>query len=245
MDYSDFYANIKDVKKEIIRRNKDVNLLNKIEEYLNGDIPKPFKSCQRAVMFRNIISPDLEFLNFINMSKETGLNVLGLEYLDDKFCTRNQDKLCLVKLAFFEKRDKNQMAIINYKKIVDIKLSDNKKFSDIKTLGGENLIDFHHNLLKKNISEEIELYDMSEWIKRNGSKAIEYYKKLLALFICNGVLFENFLLEGEEDLFTKEVFLPAFILVSEFFGLKPLILPAIKPELINDKYWWCYSKLIE
>jgi len=245
MDELEIYTSLEDAKAEIQRRWGDKDLRKKVEEFLGGDIPEPFKNEPRAVLFRNIISPDIEFYHFLDMAKEMGIKPLGLEYVNDKFCTRNEDKLCLGKLAIFEKRDKNGNAIVHFEKIIDIKASDNKRFSDIKTLQKEGLVEFHHNLLKYNSKENVDTCDMSEWIERNGHAAVEYYKKFLAFFICHGVLFENFLFDGEEDAFTKETFIPAFELVTEKFNLKPMILPAIAIENIGDKYWWCYPELVK
>lgn len=239
----DVYTTIEDAKNEIQRRWNDEVLRKKVEQYLGNDIPEVFLNEPRAVLFRNVISPDLEFLHFLECAKKVGLKPLGLEYVEDHFCTRNSDKLVLCKLNIFNGRDKNGNAIVSYEKIVDLMSQDNKKFSEVKLRDGQNLIEFHRDLLKKSEGNDLEIFDMSSWIENNGQKAIEYYKKFLAFFICHGVLFENFMESGEEDEFTREVFMPAFKLVKENFGLKPIILEAIPNEFIEDKYWWCYPEI--
>ena len=236
-----FYSSLEEVKDEIERRWNDVELRKKVEEYLGENIPAGFKNEPRAVLFRNVITPDLESLYFLEVAQKLSLKPYGLEYTKDKFSTRNSDKICLGKLTFFDKRDKNGEAVIHYNKIIDIMANDNKRICDVETLKGENLVEFHHKWLKDNVQGCIELHDMSEWIEGNGHSAVEYYKKFLAFFICHGVLFENFLLEGDEKDFTMKTFFPAFQLVNEIFGCKPLILSAMPQESFGDRYWWCYS----
>jgi len=69
------------------------------------------------------------------------------------------------------------------------------------------------------------------------------YSYLLALFVSHGVLFEDFVTDGSEARFTKEIMLPAFEKVQASFGLKPLIVSLV-PDLA-DEYWWCYPECIE
>jgi hypothetical protein len=240
----EIYISVTVAKEEIWRRWNNKELRKKVVDFLGGDIPEAFQEEPRAVLFRNIASPDFEFQHFLDASKKLGLKPIVLEYTQDKFCTRNADKLGLCKLAIFEKKNGNGESIFHYNKIVDVKLEDNKKFCDIKTISGEMLVDFHHNLIKRNILDGVELFDLSLWIDRNGYSASEYYKKFLAFFICHGVLFENFLRSGEEDKFTQEVFMPAYDLVSKNFNLNPMIIEAIPTESMGDMYWWCYDNKI-
>jgi hypothetical protein len=108
-------------------------------------------------------------------------------------------------------------------------------------LSGDRLVDFHHEILTNKLVSEIELFDLSSWIDRNGHDAVEYYKKFLVFFICHGILFETFMITGGEEKFTKEVFLPAKKLVEDKFKCSPIILPVIPIEELDDKYWWCYG----
>jgi len=105
-----------------------------------------------------------------------------------KFCTKNPDKLRLAKMAFFHGRNKKGEAIFNYRTIIDCTHSNGKQFSQIKTLRGDNFVDFHHKLLFS-CSSDIEIFDLSAWYQTNGKKAKEYYRHFLAFFICNSVLF--------------------------------------------------------
>lgn len=232
------YTNLEEAKKEIWNRWNNKELRKKVEEYLGNDIPQVFLNEPRAVLFRNIISPDFEFLYFLESAKRVGLKPLGLEYVEDFFCTRNSDKLGLCKLNIFDKRDKNGDVVIRYNKIVDLMSSDNKKFCDIKLKDGQNLTEFHRRLLGESEGVDLEIFDMSQWIKNNGQKAIEYYKKFLAFFICHGVFFENFVTDESEAEFENNVILPAIDAVKKDFDIQPIVVALVKNP--KDSYWWCY-----
>jgi len=239
----DVYTTIENAKKEIVKRWNDKDLKKKVEEYLGGDIPKGFLNEPRAVLFRNIASPDLEFLYFLKMAKDNGMKPLVLEYTHDKFSTRNADKLCLAKLAIFEGKNKNGEAIVRYRKLIDIKVQDNKEFCEIETLEGENLVEFHHNLVTKMVPEGVDVFGMSQWIEHNGKTAAEYYNKFLALFVCHGILFENFVTDESEAEFEDMVVIPALENVKKIFSVEPIICPLASDP--NDMYWWSYPSEIE
>ena len=241
-----FYTTIENAKVEIRKRWQDDMLKERVREYLGGEIPEPLHTEPRAVLSRNIISPDHELLHFLDMSHELNIKPLGLEGVDDKFVTNNEDKMVLVKLRFFEGFDKNGNAISRSKLIVNLDDAKGKKISEIKTLWGENLVDFHHGLLKKYVSEPVDIYDDFRWFTEKQMKTSigEYYKKFLAIFVCYGVLFENFTDVGDEARFTQEIFFPAFNDVTEIFGLSPLIIPAQPVDEVMDVYWWCYPKAV-
>jgi len=228
------YTPIEEAKKEIWRRWHDQSLQKKVADYL-GPIPECFQQEPRAALFRNIASPDIEYHHFVQQAESIGLNPLGLEYLHDRFCTRNADKICLARLTLFNGRNKNGEAIVSYRKVIDLKASDNLKFYEIATLWGQNLIEFHHELLQKQLPGT-EIFDMSNWHHFNGAGAKGYYPYFLSLFMCHGILFENFVTDGVEQVFFENVFKPAFEEVYEIFCIKPLIIPAIAEANLSDIY---------
>lgn len=246
MNESRFYSSFEDVKIEIQKRWQNEALKERVRDYLNGDIPEPFQCAPRAVLSRNIISPDHELMHFLKMAEDLGLEPLGLEGINDLFVTNNEDKMLLVKLRFFEGYDKKHNVISRTKTIVDIKDAQGKKLSEITTLWGENLVDFHHRILHKYMSKKIELYDDFQWFTDSGMKTSigQYYKNFLALFVVHGVLFENFTDVGNEAQFTQDIFLPAFHEVTEKIGVSPLIIPAQPEDEVMDMYWWCYPSIV-
>lgn len=239
---AEIYTDIEKAKTEIQKRWNNPELRKKVESYL-GEIPEIFFNGPHAILFRNIMTPDHEFFHFLKLASEVKLKPLVLEYTEDKFSTRNEDKLCLTKMAIFEKRNKRNEAIYHYNKIVDLKEFENVCFSKIKTLTGESLVDFHHNLMEKNMTEKIPSHDMSNWITHNGNHAQDYYKRILAFFICHGVLFESFVTDQSEKEFEERVTLPAIKHIEEVFGLKPIIVRLL-PDT-EDAYWWCHPNDVE
>ncbi|MDD2766265.1 MAG: hypothetical protein PHH40_00690 [Candidatus Moranbacteria bacterium] len=230
------YTNLDEAKAEIQRRWKDEELKKKVLEYL-GDIPEFFCDEPRAILHRHITSPNIEFQQFIDHSRDFGLKPLGLEYTNDIFLTRNHDKLGLGKLPFISDNKKN----VHYRKVIDLMGSEKKKFADIQTLWGENLIDFHHNLLR-NASFDIETADLSYWYGRHGDNALNRYEKLLAFFVAHGVLFENFITDEKELAFAETVVCPAIEKITSLFGVKPLIVPVFALDQEMEDSWWCYEQ---
>lgn len=244
LDMNNFYTTPEDAKARIWNRWNDEALKKKVEEYLNNDIPAVFLDEPRAVLFRNIASPDFEFLYFLELSKQCGLKPVILEYLHDTFSTRNADKLGLAKMAIFEKKNKKNESIVCYKKIIDIKANDNKKFIEIETETEDKkrLVDFHHDLISRLAPADVDVFDMSAWISRNGNTAIEYYKKFVILFIAHGVLFEDFITSPSEANFASKTIVPAIDNTFNLFSATPMICP-LAPNP-GDRYWWSYPNAI-
>jgi len=233
------YTTLEEAKEEVWKRWNDAKLRQRVEAYLGGSVPEFFKDKPRAVLFRNIISPNLEYLRFRELADEIGLEPLGLEYLEDPFCTRSTDKLMLAKLRIFKGRDKNGAAITRCEKIIDIKASDNLPFREIQTVWGENLVDFHRALTREYDGRH-EVFDLSGWIHAQSANALENYRKFFALFTCFGVLLENFVTNAAESDFAAKVVHPAFSSVRTELGISPLVVPIYSDEELEDVACWCY-----
>lgn len=240
-DTLNIYTSLDEARVEIQRRWNDEELKKKVAEYL-GKMPEPLCDEPRAVLFRNITTPDHELLHFLDLAREINLKPLGLEFVEDRFCTINADKVCLCRMAFFEKRNKKGDVVMHYERLTDLTKSNNKKFTEIETFGGEKLVDFHHRLLERSIGKTIETYDMSQWLIANGIRAREYYKRMLALFICHSVLFESFVTDDVEAVFEKNIVLPAIEEIQRVLGVRPLIVQLL-PD-VEDRYWWCYPDTV-
>jgi len=233
------YIPLEEAEKELRARWGKTALREKVRQFM-GELPVVFEKEPRAVLFRNIMTPNFEYLHFLDLAKKSKLRPLGLEYVTDRFCTRNTDKVSLGRLPCFEKKDRNGRDVIHYRRILDVMGCENKRINEIKTLWGERLIDFHHRLLPVHAAG-IELYDISSWHKFNGNSAKYYYPYYLAFFICNGILFENFI-TNEEEVFTRTIVIPAFEKASDFFGMKPLIVKIDEESEQCNKYWIAYPQ---
>lgn len=240
----DIYTPLEEAKEEIWKRWNDKELKEKVEESLKGDIPEILQKSPRAILSRHLMSPNFELLHFLDLAKDLELEPIGLEYIQDKFVSVNEDKYYLAKLVFYEGIGKKGGRKLSFLKVIDIDLFDGKKFSGIKTLDGRNFIDFHHNLVQPYLGMP-DILDMSDYYKRNGGLASIYYKYILSLYICYGVLVENFLLNDKYEDLTKNTLLPVFEKVKNYFGVKPLIVRLTPLENEEDLYWRYYPKPIQ
>jgi hypothetical protein len=242
LSLKDIYTPLSEARKEIWRRWNDKALRQKVKDFLGGDVPEIFGGSPKAVLARHVASPTYEFRNFLDLASLSGLDFVCLEYLGDKFRSMNPSKYYLGKLFFSDGMGKNGGERVNAVKVVDFDGSEGRKISDLKTLGGENFVDFHHGILHaEGIDvDEKRLFDLSGWYGRNGGSAKKYYSRYFSLFICYGILFENYMLSKGEGEFTREVVLPSFDAVSDFFGVKPLIVPLVPIEEEDDPHAWYY-----
>ena len=230
------YTTLSDASGEIWKRWNNKELRKKVEDYLQ-EMPSPFGIEPRAVLARHVTAMNFEYLRFIELAEMVKLKPVNLEYITDKYVFENLTKRFLCKLPIARKNKSS----FYYRDIINFEESEKKKICDIDTLWGENIVNFHHDILRRN-SKEIEVCDISEWYCKKGSRARSYMKYYMALFICHGVLFENYLtcLDNDESEFTKKIVIPAIKEVEEYFGVKPLIVPLVPINEETELYWWSF-----
>ncbi|MBF0555918.1 MAG: hypothetical protein HQK96_15445 [Nitrospirae bacterium] len=239
---SDLYTSLEEAKEEIWRRWNNENLRKEVEIYVKI-VPEFMRKEPLAILWRNLASPNMDYHNFLKLTEQVKLTPVVFEYLQDKFVTINRDKLALAKMAFYHGKNKKGERIINCRNVVAFNEFDGKRIAEVKTLWGESFIDFHHRLINRHSPKKVDIVDNSVWFQEHGGKPIGYYKYELALFICNGILFEDFLTDAKEVHFTQSVVLPAIERLKYHFGVKPLIVPI--SDSPADKYCWCYPANIE
>ncbi len=241
------YTPLSIAKEEIWRRWNDKELRKKVEDFLGGDIPEVFKKEPRAVLVRYIATPNYEFFYFLDLANLIDLDYICPEYSNDKFVAKNPDKYNLCKMIFNNGFGKHKGMKLENINIVNFNENEGKRLNKIKTTWDEKLIDFHHRILYQSVRDsEKKVFDISKWFDsaRNKNKNY-YYLYYLALFLCHGVLFENFLLNKNEGEFTNKKVLPSFNELEKIFGIRPLIVP-LEPR--NDEItcsWRHYSKKIK
>ncbi|HOX30483.1 MAG TPA: hypothetical protein P5080_04800 [Candidatus Paceibacterota bacterium] len=240
------YTNLNLAKDEIWQRWNNRILREKVNRYLNGDIPPFLTDGPKAYLAAHVASPNYGFLEYLKASKEMNLLCAIPEYRKDKYVSKNECKYYIARLFLYGGKGKKGGQKIETKTIIDISGSEGKKFSEIKTVWNEDFIGFHHKLLNLLCPGLLaNICDFSDWIIRNGGRPVEFYEKFLSLFVCNAVLFENFLIGNrEERVFFREVVIPSFKRVQNIFGVKPLIVPTVPLESQNDLYWQYYPRKI-
>ncbi len=230
--------------RELQRRRKNHKLRQEVEFFLNSDIPDVLRDEPKAVLARNIISPNNLFFEFLRLAKKTGLDAWCLEFISDKFCAENPDKYYLGKLCFDAGIGKGGGEKLSTLKVIDLNKSEGKKMHDVYTLWGENLVDFHHGITKKIVPLGGNFFNATDWIERNGCVARKFYARFLALFLCHGILFENYLMDDHPLI--DDLFMPSIKTLYDRFGIYPLIVPIVPiDQEENYKKWLRYSAEIK
>jgi len=238
------YTPLDEAVKEIEARSSDEVLSKYLKDNLPAGAPSIFDRKKCAVLFRQVATPNYEFRRFISLVDGLdGYTPVVFEYHDDKFVDKNEFKYYLGMLAFFCGRGKKGGEKISFLNVIDFNTSRGKKLSEVTTQWGQGLIDFHHELLRRDYDGKVKpilIDDLSGWFHQSGSRASEYYKHYLSLFLRDNILFENFMLDAKEKSFTEEVFLPAFLKVYKETGKKPLIVALEPTEIESEVFWMCH-----
>ncbi len=230
---------------ELERRRKDPVLRKKVEEYLKGDIPPYFGESPVLYLARHIATPNFETLRFLHLVEPLQLPTIVGQDLRDRFAPKNQLKKALGKLHVstgISKQGTEFKEHFQNVRVVDFSTESGKFFSDIRTIWGEPLAQFHNELFKELTNMEAVIVDDSAWIDRHHrGRLVSHYKKFLTLFILYGVLFEDYSLDDKEErAFIRKVLLPAFKSIEKKFGCRPLIAQLTPTTVESPDYWISY-----
>lgn len=242
------YTPLSEALRLLEERQKDPKLIKKIEELLKGDIPEPLRKLNKyGVQFRQMVTANNEARHFLKTAEGFGLISVFMEYHQDKFSSNNSYKRSLGQLQLQGKVNKNDKFIIEKVPVMDFNKHNGKRLQDVVTFWNEPIISFHRRIFNECDLKDKKciFYDTSEWIKKHGDKPGDYYKQFLLLFTCYGILFENFLINGSESEFTKDIVLPAIEHVMNLTGVKPLIVPIGPLDMDDDDYWFYYQSDIK
>jgi len=169
------YTPLSKAKEELEKRWKDKKLKKKVDKFL-GKIPGYLDDKPKAYLARHLVSPNYDFLKFLKIVENAELAFICPEFTKDKFIAKNACKYHLAKLYFHEGKGKKGGDIISTMKVVDFDLFEGKKIKDLKTLWGENFVEFHHRILNSlipNINEK--LVDISSWLDKKGKTPEKFY----------------------------------------------------------------------
>lgn len=239
------YSSFDEIMSELRARKQDSGLRKRVADFLGAHgFPYSVEDAPRAFFSRSVMTPNFEMAYFLDLARDLGLRPLLLEY-PDKFVAKNPTKYHLTNIHFHE--DARRFALAPGVKIGDISAMEGKRMRDAKTHKGESLLDFHHRLLFKAYPElEGSVVDFYDWFNLTRGKGADYYLCYLALFVCDGVLFENFLQgDREETAFVLEKILPSFNRACEIFGVRPLVFPLLPIEYERQNDWLAYPNPIK
>ena len=236
------YTPLSEAWEELQRRRQDPELEAKVNKALGNDVPAPLLESPRAVLFRNLITPNHENRRFVSIVNGFDrLEPLFFEYTKDKFTSNNELKRTLGKLYFTHGRGKKGGVNMDSLNVIDFLASDGKSISTLQTLWGQGFVEFHHEFFDDCYKKMPgSFFDASDWLRSKGGSSLEYYKAFLTLFIRHGILFENMMLDKKERSFAEHVFLPSFLSVCQEIGVKPLIVALEPTEIEGELFWTCY-----
>lgn len=240
---TEIYHTVTEAISEIETRQTDNMLRKKVIDFWNGDFPKNIGDTPKALIFRSLLTPNLEVQHFNDMVKPpVNLEPFLIEYTDDVFCSHNKDKVYLGKLSIIRGYNKLNQEIISKRTIIDFIDSENKPFSEIVTFDDGSFVDYHHSLYIKRYGKLPKTFDVSFFKKENLSPK-EVYERIFSLCIMNGVLFENFIRKDNEHEkeFSEKVVIPAYNETVRRFGVKPLIVPLL-PLKSEERVEWMWYK---
>lgn len=241
-EVSGLYTSLSESLQKLKQRRDDKKLQQKVNDYF-APCPPPSELIMepRIVMAPPLVSPNLELKYFLDVCKHLPIRSIFYEFRKDKFVHLNFEKHYLGKMVFFKERISGDKEITGSMRIVDFEKDQGKPMEEIKTIKGENFVKFHHRLISEYLpSANIEIIDFSEWFEKSRLFSPELpYLRYLGLFICDGILFGNFVNEKYQSSFTNTVVIPAFEKLREIFGVSPLIVP-IEPVETDSEPFWCY-----
>lgn len=242
------YTSLPDAIRLLNERQKDQKLTAKVEELLNGNIPKIFRENKCGIMARQLATPNYDSRMFISASKENGLSPVFVEYFGDKFTSNNKYKHSLGQLQIQNKINKNGKGCVEKITIINFNKSNGKELKKVETLWGESLVDFHKSLFDLYKLRNVSFFEESGWYKKKrNEKPVDFYVNFFLLVTCYGILFENFLIAKDvsEIEFTKNIVLPALKKVTNLTGVKPLIVPIGDLNLETEDFWYYHLPIIK
>jgi len=226
------YWNPEEAIKELKRRQKDLDLVRKVDEFLRASCPIP--NGFNGFLARHIATARLEDVQFEQKCKELSLCPITLEYLEDIFVPENPSKKRLVVLYVFEGYGKKGGPRLKKLVLADVEKYKGEPLKNIQTKKEELLLWKFHHRARDVIGLKGKVIDISNWLMEKG-KAKEYYPYLFTATLTRGILFESFESPGFPDLlkFKEEVVIPAWEFVVQKFGMRPLIV--YHPENEDEK----------
>ncbi|MCG3143382.1 MAG: hypothetical protein HONDAALG_00723 [Gammaproteobacteria bacterium] len=206
------------------------------------DVPPIMRQKRAAILFRQVATPNHEMHLAMSLARQFDLNLIIWEYHADQFVSLNHCKRALGRMGFFSGIGRNGGRRMDYLNIVDFPRVDGQPLGEVRTLWGQPLADFHHELLSEDFPESARtgLFDATAWLERHGGRARHYYKAFTMLLIRHAILLETFEMSGKELQFTEEIFIPAMRDIISAFEVKPLVARIEEVDVEGDEYWLNY-----
>lgn len=238
------YTTIDEARDELLRRQRDPQLQQRVADFLGGLLPDgfPIATAPVAMLNRYIATARDEDHAFAAMAVAHGFSPWWGEHPDDHFVSNNPDKvmLCRPRIQLPKQQIQQKWIVDAPTQLHGVPLRKITTHDDM-AMGQMSLTGFHH-LLRTAVFPlplATRIIDDSQWLHTQahrfgwmptddlmGSMDQAYYPALFARYICHGVLFEDF--HGgpnvkKLDAFRDNVVHPALEQVTRAIGVSPLI----------------------
>lgn len=220
------------------RRRKDPEINSRVVEYLGNLLPTDAltEDSPVAILARYVPRATNEDLAFADAAQEAGFTPYWASYLQDRFTTRNPEKVATARPPIQWRRSQKTRAWI---------VEPDKRVGGVgklQTIYGMSSSDFQQNVreIVLDNSGQLDLapnrFDMGQWYAaqaprfgyEQGPMAQFYYPALMALTTTFCILYEDFdggpnAGNGDLATFRESVVLPAIEKVRADLGLNPVI----------------------
>lgn len=217
---------------ELRRRRADPALWRRVRAFQAALPPHFLPRAPSLIMVRSIFSPDRECGAFARLAAASGLPPLCAELGGDRFVSFNPGKYGRGRMIFGSGLRRRGLRLIDFHRY------DGRPINEIRTRSEQPLLAVHHALLSHAHPElATRRLDCTPWATA-ASRIAPRYLHLLGLALVDGILAENFAVNDREErrLFEQRV-LPSLRRALELFGVRPLIVPVVAPELEDDPGW--------
>lgn len=243
------YISLEEAVKELRNRQAKMVGWNKVQKIIGTKCPLPVGTY--GFLWRHVATSRWEDIQFARRCEEWNLKPIWGTFIHDQFLTRNPSKTRIGRVKWREKVGLCKAWVI------DPIVCEGLSFSQIKTIWGEGLIEFH-KCFRETINlptNQHSVIDLSKWVQSFG-KASDYYFPLMSFMTVGGIYFESFETVGvngspQRDLkrFKEEVVIPAIEKVEEFLGMQPLIVehpvPGQDEKIVLEEYPPLIGKFLE
>jgi hypothetical protein len=244
MELDRYFTTLSVAVRQLEHRRRDPNILARVEDYLEGDLPAHFRDGPLLYLARHVATPNQETLAFLAAGRQLQMPTAIGEDLNDVFVSHNPIKHALGTLPIIKGRACNNHDIVEYVTVIDFNEAQGRRLNELRTFAGQSLAKFHNSLFDLVDAERPAIVNDTDWIDRNHrGDLLEHYKRHLALFVAHGILCEYFIPEDPAEYrLLREVVLPAFEFIEEVFGLKPLMAPHVRATVDNHHQWDAYPR---
>ena len=234
----DLFTPLAEAVAELHRRRQHTDLMQRVRDYLHDDLPDYLRGQQPVLLLdRHVATPNNETMRFVELSTPFGLPMVISQDSGDKFVAHNGMKHALGKLPL------QTNGHVTSRRIIDFNVAQGERLSNIRTLTGVPLVEFHNDWLRRVLPARVQLADDAEWISRKQrGNLLEHYKRFLALLVVHEVLLEAYI--DEDATLVRDVLRPAFSFIHQQFGVTPLIANLHDVSVLPPCDWDAYPEHI-